>query len=66
MIFNFFRPLKRKLIVFDGESMQDLKYVLNKKKFEIIENRKERIKKIYCGFSFLTNIFLNFLHLYSF
>ena len=57
MIFNFFRPLKRKLIVFDGESMQDLKYVLNKKKFEIIENRKEHIKKIYCGFSFLTNFF---------
>ena len=52
MIFNFFRPLKRKLIVFDGESMQDLKYVLNKKKFEIIENRKEHIKKIYCGFFF--------------
>ena len=60
MIFKFSSPPKSDVVVFDGASMADLKFVLEKKSYLIIENRKERIKIIYLGIGFLINCLKNF------
>ena len=60
MIFTFSSPPKSDIVVFDGASMADLKFVLEKKSYLIIENRKERIKIIYLGIGFLINCLKNF------
>ena len=63
MIFKFSSPPKSKIIIFDGATLQDLKFVIEDKSYLVIENRKERIKVIYLGIFFLINylkkIFLN-------
>lgn len=64
MILKFKNPKKKQIVVFDGESLIDLKYILRKKKFFLIENRKERIKIIYCSFSFILFCILNFFILF--
>ena len=60
MIFKFSSPPKSEVIVFDGVSMPDLKFVLEERSYLVIENRKERIKVIYLGLFFLINCLKNF------
>ena len=60
MIFKFSSPPKSEIIVFDGVSMPDLKFVLEERSYLVIENRKERIKVIYLGLFFLINCLKNF------
>ena len=55
MIFKFSSPPKSEVVVFDGHSIKDLKYILEKKSYLVVENRKERIKIIYFGIGFLIN-----------
>ena len=59
MIVKLQNPKQYDLIIFDGKSLDDLKYLIKDKKYFVIENRKERIKEIYCGINFII-IFLNF------
>ena len=61
MIFKFSSPPKSELVVFDGASMTDLKFVLQEKNYLVIENRRERIKIIYLGIFFLINCLKNFI-----
>ena len=61
MIFKFSSPPKSELVVFDGVSMTDLKFVLQEKNYLVIENRRERIKIIYLGIFFLINCLKNFI-----
>jgi len=57
-------PPQRKIVVFDGKSLDDLHYILHDEDFAVIENRKCRIKVIYCGLSFLVNCILNYILLF--
>ena len=61
MIFKFSSPPKSEVVVFDGHSIKDLKYILEKKSYLVVENRKERIKIIYFGIGFLINCLKNFI-----
>jgi hypothetical protein len=65
MIFKIKNPPYKKIVVFDGKSLNDLEYVLDKEDFITVENRKNRIKVVYCGFSFLIKCFLNYIFLFS-
>lgn len=60
MRLNFSSPPKNKIIVFDGESLTDLKYILENHKYFVLDNRKYRINYIYCGPKFLLYYLLNF------
>ena len=60
MIFKFSGPPKSEVVVFDGHSIKDLKFILEKKSYLVVENRKERIKIIYLGIGFLINCLKNF------
>ena len=64
MRLNFSSPPKNKIIVFDGESLPDLKYILENHKFFVLENRSYRVNHIYCGLIFLLYYLLNFLKLF--
>ena len=64
MKFQFQNPAQSEIVVFDGEGIQNLQYILKDKKFTIIENRKERVKVIYCGINFLLNVLLNYFFLF--
>ena len=64
MRLNFSSPPKNKIIVFDGESLTDLKYILENHKYFVLENRKYRINYIYCGPKFLLYYLLNFIKLF--
>ena len=43
MKFKIENPPQREIVIFDGTSLNDLKYILHKKKFFVLENRKSRI-----------------------
>ena len=64
MRLNFSSPPKNKIIVFDGETLPDLKYILENHKFFVLENRSYRVNHIYCGLIFLLYYLLNFLKLF--
>ena len=64
MRLNFSSPPKNKIIVFDGESLVDLKYILENHRYFVIENRNYRITHIYCGLTFSLCFLLNFLKLF--
>ena len=63
--FNFSSPRKSNIVVFDGESLQSLKYTLEDYEYQIVESRKERIKNIYCSPKFIVFFFLNLIKLSS-
>ena len=63
MNFEIYPPPQKDLIVFDGASLEKFEYVLENKNFFVIENRRERIKKIYCGVNFIFNFIVNFFKL---
>lgn len=60
MIVKLQNPKQYDLIIFDGKSLDDLKYLIKDKKYFVIENRKERIKEIYCGINFIISFIINF------
>ena len=63
--FKFTNPNKNQIILFDGESFRDLKYVLEGLDYYILENRRNRIHEVYLSpsvaLSFLLNYFILFL-----
>ena len=63
--FKFTNPNKNQIILFDGESFRDLKYVLEGLDYYILENRSNRIHEVYLSpsvaLSFLLNYFILFL-----
>ena len=63
--FNFSSPPKSNIAVFDGESLQSLKYTLEDYEYQIVESRKERIKNIYCSPKFIVVFFLCLIKLSS-
>ena len=67
--FKFSNPKKNKIILFDGESSHDLKYVLEGFDYYMLENRSNRIYEIYLSinviFRFILNYFLLFYYLMS-
>ncbi len=62
--FKLTNPKKKQIILFDGESYRDLKYVLEKFDYFLLENRKHRIYEIYISpiviLCFLSNYLLFF------
>lgn len=64
MNFKFKNPKKKKIIIFDGTTLSDLKYLIKEKNYSVLENRKERIKIIYCGLNFLINFTINLFLLF--
>jgi len=64
----FHEPEKEDLLIFDGESLNQLKYILPSFKYQVIETRINRIKEIYITpkifFSTIRNIKTNILNSY--
>jgi len=64
MKFKIENPPQSEIVVFDGTSLDDLKYILHKKKFFVIEDRKSRISTIYCSLNIIIAFFFNFFLLF--
>ena len=64
MKFKIENPPQREIVIFDGTSLNDLKYILHKKKFFVLENRKSRISTIYCSLNIIITFFFNFFLLF--
>ena len=64
MKFKIENPPQREIGIFDGTSLNDLKYILHKKKFFVLENRKCRIITIYCSLNIIITFFFNFFLLF--
>jgi len=64
----FHEPKKEDLLIFDGESLNQLKYILPSFKYQVIETRINRIKEIYITpkifFSTIRNIKTNIFNSY--
>ena len=59
--FKFSSPIPKNIVIFDGESSQDLEYLLDNYDYKVVENRKERIREIYCSLRFTLKFFMNFI-----
>ena len=55
----FREPLKKDLLIFDGESIEELKYILSSFKYEVLETRVYRIKTIYITPKIIYLTFIN-------
>ena len=64
MKFKIENPPQREIVIFDGTSLNDLKYILHKKKFFVLENRKSRISTVYCSLNIIITFFFNFFLLF--
>ena len=64
MKFKIETPPQREIVIFDGTSLDDLKYILHKKKFFVLENRKSRINTIYCSLNIIIAFFFNIFLLF--
>ena len=64
MKFKIENPPQREIVIFDGTSLNDLKYILHKKKFFVLENRKSRIRTVYCSLNIIITFFFNFFLLF--
>ena len=64
MKFKIETPPQREIVIFDGTSLNDLKYILHKKKFFVLENRKSRISTVYCSLNIIITFFFNFFLLF--
>jgi len=62
--FKLTNPKKKKIILFDGESINDLKYILQGFDYFLLEVRKIRIFEIYLSVNFLINFLLNYFLLF--
>ena len=58
--FIFSEPDQHNLVIFDGESMDDLSHILFKYKFFILQNRIELIDKIYLSTKIIKLCFKNY------
>ena len=57
---NFKKISSRKIVVFDGVSFNDLKYLLEDYDYQIIENRAERLKEINLSVELILSAIKNF------
>ena len=64
MKFKIKTPQHKEIVIFDGTSLDDLKYIIYKKKFFVLENRKDRISTIYCSLNIIITFFFNFFLLF--
>ncbi len=62
---KFTNPPKNQIILFDGESSLDLKYVLEEFDYFLLEIRKNRIFEIYLSINILINFLLNYFLLFN-
>ena len=62
--FKLSNPIKKKIILFDGISKNDLKYVLQDFNYFLLEVRKNRIFEINLSINILINFFLNYFLLF--
>tara|TARA_Y100000389_G_C17466348_1_gene525996 strand:+ start:4378 stop:5559 length:1182 start_codon:yes stop_codon:yes gene_type:complete len=63
--FKFSNPKKNKIILFDGESSHDLKYVLEGFDYYMLENRSNRIYEIYLSINVIFRFILNYFLLFK-
>ncbi len=54
MKFDFTKPKKSKILIYDAESKRIADVILPKKNYEIIHTRKEKISSLYFGIKFNT------------
>ena len=56
---NFKSPKYIPIVLFDGESLSHLKYLLTNYEYNILEVRPNRINEIFISVKFITKFFLN-------
>jgi hypothetical protein len=57
---NFKNPQSKDLLVFDCDSIFDLKYILLNCNYFVLQARKEKITNIYISFKIISEIFKNY------
>ena len=60
---NFSKSFKKKILVFDGESINDLKFILENHDYTIIECRENRLKKINFSFKLIFYSLVYFINI---
>ena len=58
---KFTNPLYKEIVIFDDTSIDDLKYILSKRKYFILGARFNRVSKIYISLRILYFFFLKIL-----